>query len=95
MDIRRLLSSDGVVAASLIFISILCARPASAESCYDLWYDRNEIYADAGYCFKSRLGQETFGNKGCFTSSPNFNDVEALELKLIRREEKRRGCKVN
>ena len=33
---------------------------AQAASCYDLWYERNLIYAENGYCFSTNLGKRTF-----------------------------------
>jgi YARHG domain len=76
-------------------VSTLVISQASAQSCYDLWYARNKIYAENGYCFKTRLGRETFGNEGCFTSNPKLSEFEARDVKEIKREEKKRGCKVN
>ena len=69
--------------------------PATAASCYDLWYERNQIYRENGYCFTTKLARETFGNAGCFTSNPKLSKFEARDVKEIRLEEKRRGCKVN
>jgi hypothetical protein len=41
-------------------VTLLCAAAilastigANAQSCGDLWYERNEIYQRAGYCFKT------------------------------------------
>jgi hypothetical protein len=73
----------------------LMANHASAQSCYDLWYARNQIYAENGYCFKTQLGRDTFGNAGCFTSNPKLSKYEARDVKEIKQEEKKRGCKVN
>ena len=75
--------------------AIAFATPASAESCADLWYQRNQIFADNGYCFKTQLGIDSFGNAGCFTKNPKFTRAEAREIAAIKREEKRRDCKVN
>jgi hypothetical protein len=73
----------------------LPAAPASAESCYDLWYRRNEIFAANGYCFKTALGIDTFGNADCYTSSPRLSRSDRREVNAIKAEEKRRGCRVN
>ncbi|HRY02252.1 MAG TPA: YARHG domain-containing protein, partial [Beijerinckiaceae bacterium] len=40
----------------LIFAGLLVGAsvlPAYAQSCGELWYERNAIYKDAGYCFKT------------------------------------------
>jgi YARHG domain len=69
--------------------------PARADSCYDLWYRRNEIFAANGYCFKSQLGIDTFGNADCYTSNPKLTRAERREVNAIKAQERRQGCKVN
>jgi hypothetical protein len=53
----------------LAFVAIGCCfsgvAMAQDGSCADLWYRRNEIYKDAGYCFKTSRAIRTFGNAGC------------------------------
>jgi len=71
------------------------AQSAFADSCYDLWYERNAIYDDNGYCFKTSLGKRVFDNSDCYTSDPDFTRAEQRRIDQIRREEKRLGCKVN
>lgn len=66
---------------------------AYAESCYDLWYQRNSIYAEYGYCFKTELGKQTFGLT-CDTSNPPLTKDEKRRISQIKAEERRRGCKV-
>jgi hypothetical protein len=41
------------------------ASVASAQSCADLWVERNTYYKQAGYCFKTRRAIDYFGNGGC------------------------------
>jgi hypothetical protein len=71
------------------------AIPAKAESCYDLWYARNVIFAENGYCFTSQLGKQTFSNYECWTSNPKLTRAEQREIAAIKAEEKSRRCKVN
>ena len=47
---------------------------AMATSCYDLWYARNAIYDDNGYCFSTELAQDTFDNSDCWTKHPHFEE---------------------
>jgi hypothetical protein len=68
---------------------------ARAESCYDLWYARNLIYAENGFCFKTALGKETFSGYDCYTNKPALSKSERREVAAIKAEERRRGCKVN
>jgi hypothetical protein len=39
--------------------------PASAESCHQLWTERNSYYKARGYCFKTERAISYFGNGGC------------------------------
>lgn len=82
-----------LVIAGLTTLSF--AAPAMAASCYDLWYQRNAIYDDNGYCFKTQLGRETFDNSDCWTDNPRLSRAEQRRVDAIRREERRRGCHVN
>jgi hypothetical protein len=70
-------------------------QAAFADSCYDLWYERNAIYDDNGYCFRTALGKRVFDNSDCYTRNPSFTRAEQRRIDQIRREERRLGCKVN
>jgi hypothetical protein len=74
---------------------ILSVEPALAESCYDLWYERNSIYDANGYCFKTKLGRETFDNSDCYTKHPQFSEQEQWRIDQLKSEEENRGCQVN
>ncbi len=69
--------------------------PALAESCYDLWYERNQIYDDNGFCFKTQLGQDTFDNSDCWTSNPQLSRAEVKRVAAIKKREAAKRCKVN
>jgi hypothetical protein len=71
------------------------AEPAFAVSCYELWYERNAIFDENGYCFETELGQQTFDNSDCWTSSPRLSQSEQQRVNRIRRQERAMGCKVN
>lgn len=86
---KRLITMAGFL------VALMVSGSASAASCADLWYKRNSIYAQYGYCFKSSLGQRTFGNEGCYTNSPKLSGRDKAIVDNIKREEARRGCKVN
>ena len=51
------------------------ATPAAAQSCEDLWYQRNEIYKAQGYCFRTQRGISAFGNAGC-----QYDNIEDVPL---------------
>ncbi|MEZ5775251.1 MAG: YARHG domain-containing protein [Hyphomicrobiaceae bacterium] len=83
-----------VALAGLVAPSLASAGSYSGYSCYDLWYARNQIYAENGYCFKTQLARQTFG-AGCFPPYGRLSKWEARRVEQIRREERRRGCHVN
>lgn len=85
-----------IAAMAFVAVSTLTTTPAFAQrSCYDLWYARNLIYANNGYCFRTRLAIRTFGNTGCYTRNPRFSRAESRRIARIQREERIRGCRVN
>ncbi len=81
----------------LVFGIALTAIPsvAQAQSCYDLWYERNVLYDRRGFCFKTQLGRETFDNSDCYTNHPRLTRAEQLRVDAIRRQERRMSCRVN
>ena len=82
--------------ATVATVSIIAmSSTAMAASCYDLWYARNQIYADNGFCFSTSLAIRTFGNDGCYTKHPHFSKREQRKIDAIAAEEADRGCHVN
>lgn len=78
--------------------------PAFAQSapsnlfCAGLWYERNAIFRDAGYCFRTDRAIEAFGNDGCRYLA--IEDVplsrrQRAEVDRIRRWEREKGCTGN
>ncbi len=86
------ISAISAITALGIIISV---QPAMAASCYDLWYERNSIYNDNGYCFKTQLGQDEFDNSDCTTDNVRLSRSEQRQVDRIKNEEYNRGCKVN
>jgi hypothetical protein len=71
------------------------AVPAYAQSCHELWTERNSYYKARGYCFKTDRAINYFGNAGC-----RYHDEDRLPLTAgerrrigeIRRLERAKGC---
>jgi hypothetical protein len=86
-----------LAATAALAVVTLVALPsvAMAASCYDLWYERNQIYADNGYCFQTDLAIETFGNDDCYTRHPDFTHSEQKRINQIVALEKKKHCHVN
>lgn len=87
---RCMIAALVVAAGSVGFISA-----ASAQSCQDLWVERNSYYKQAGYCFKTDRAISYFGNGGCTyeveASVPLPRDIRARIAEIIRIE-RRNGC---
>jgi hypothetical protein len=83
---------------AIIAVGALLASAATAEaqSCYDLWYQRNAIFKAAGYCFRTRQAIAEFGNAGC-----QYDDERDVPLSVrarqrvesLRAQERRYGCR--
>jgi hypothetical protein len=76
------------------------SRPGSAidngaDSCFDLWLQRNQIMANKGYCFTTPLGKRHFAHYKCWTSSPRLTWQEQATVDHIRAKERQLGCRVN
>jgi hypothetical protein len=67
------------------------AQDYSSMSCDQLWYARNSIYSDAGYCFKTARGIAAFG-RGCFPPYGQLSGGAQARVGAIQTWEGRRGC---
>ena len=87
----KLLISAAMAAGLLVALPSV----AFAESCYDLWYERNSIYDSYGFCFQTALGEETFDNSDCYTRHPHLSYQDQQIVAEIQRREKLKHCHVN
>lgn len=65
-------------------------------SCQNLWYVRNSIYNDNGYCFKTKAAKAEFDNSDCFVKDAaklRLNKHEQANVDRIVRVEKEKGCR--
>ena len=49
-------------------------------SCEQLWFARNSLFKEAGYCFKTPRAIAAFGNAGCL-----YDDASAVHLPAEKR----------
>jgi hypothetical protein len=83
------------LACAALALGLTVQTATASDYCSDLWFERNQIYKDNGYCFKTRDAIRAFGNAGCA-----YDDVEDVPLSArenrrvqqIKREERRSGC---
>ena len=78
-------------AALLMMSSTAMAQSYRDMNCDELWYARNSIYADNGYCFQTARAIRTFGTN-CFSPWGELSRSEQQEVDLIRSWERRKGC---
>ena len=59
------------VVKTVALVTLLCLGSGMAEAqyrgmaCEQLYYERNLIYKNAGFCFKTERAIRQFGNAGC------------------------------
>lgn len=66
-----------------------------AYSCQELWVMRNQIFKNAGYCFKTQKAISYFGNGGCVYQDQDDVPLSAMDKIVIRdakKSEARQGC---
>lgn len=71
------------------------AQDYTSWSCQDLWFERNQIYKDAGYCFQTGRAIRTFGNAGCRYDRQGDVPLSANQRRIILqiiRAEHLNGC---
>lgn len=87
----RLLLAVLLTAAAVL----IATTDAHAQSCSELWYQRNSIFKAAGYCFKTARGIRTFGNAGCQYDDEAEVPLSQRQRQIVanlRAEERDRGC---
>ena len=64
-------------------------------NCENLWFIRNAIYAENGYCFRTELAISAFGNDNCRFANIGdvpLNKYEHYNVALIQKVERRKSC---
>jgi hypothetical protein len=84
------------LACALAGVVATLAASAAQAPCASLWYERNQVYKDAGYCFTTARAIRAFGNAGC--SYDDINDVplsanQRAVMQDIVAQERRMGCR--
>jgi hypothetical protein len=89
--IRKVAVAAAALAALIATSSFAEAANYGAMSCSQLWYARNSIYAQNGYCFKTARARSVFG-PGCFPPFGKLSGYEQQEINDIQYWESRKGC---
>ena len=72
-------------------VAAATAKPLRYMSCSELWYARNAIYAQNGYCFQTSRAISVFG-PACFPPYGRLSSYEQRQVNDIIAWERRRGC---
>jgi hypothetical protein len=82
--------------AAIVAPSVLAtASPVLAQSCQQLWVERNSFYKQGGYCFKTPRAISYFGNAGCLYDVEGrvpLSRYARARVAEISRVERRLGC---
>jgi len=81
----------GAAALALAAAPIAFSSAARADACDRLWYERNSIYADAGYCFQTARARAVFGAR-CYSPYGRLSPGAQRQVNEIQAEEDGRGC---
>lgn len=64
-------------------------------SCQNLWFVRNQVYNEHGYCFKTRAAKKAFDNSDCSVDDAadlDLNRKELTNVSTIKQVERQKGC---
>lgn len=84
-----------ICAIVVVGVEIASTSAPAQSRCERLWVARNQIYKDAGYCFKTRRAIAYFGNAGCQyddQSSVPLSRGEHARVARLQAEERELGC---
>lgn len=88
--------SRSTILASLVASVVLGFAASSANaysnlSCGQLWYERNAIFAQYGYCFQTQQAVSTFGRR-CYPPYGRLPPQAQQQVNEIIAWERRKGC---
>jgi len=66
--------------------------PTSGDVCSRLWYERNLIFHNNGYCFQTARAKAIFDTSQCTGRSPSLTSFEKSEVARIQAAERANGC---
>lgn len=78
-----------------VFLAASSTAATASRICDDLWFTRNWVMHQAGYCFGSILAQAQFDNSGCTGQQITLTPAQSAFVAEIQRRESVLGCSVN
>jgi hypothetical protein len=94
VDMQRILAATFL--AAMMYVLAGSSVQAQGDLCDRLWIERNAIYKENGYCFKTARAIRYFGNAGCVYDRERdvpLSRSERNQVARIHREERRLGCR--
>ncbi len=96
MNVMKHTALGAALVVATFALTPLASTPAQAQdaasmSCSQLWYARNKIYADNGYCFNTARARNVFG-AGCFPPYGRLSGWARERVNEIQYWESQRGC---
>jgi YARHG domain-containing protein len=84
----------GTIAAAILAAAAVAAQAQGI--CQSLWVERNSIYKEAGYCFKTARAINYFGNGGCrydVEAALPLSQSQRAQIGRILAMERANGCR--
>jgi YARHG domain len=72
------------LAATAIVLGAAAGHAQSAAECQQLWVQRNQIFKNRGYCFRTQAAIAYFGNVGCIYGNQDAVPLADSERSYIR-----------
>jgi len=89
---KKMFKVAGILLGLSVVPSATLVAGYDSMGCYDLWYARNAIFADAGQCFSKSRTIQVFG-KRCYAPYGRLNDYDDRRVNEIKYWENRKGCR--
>ena len=67
-------------------------RQFVGDICAELWFERNLIFHNHGFCFQSDRARSVFDTRNCTTRNPQLTAGEQNRVQEIQALERRSGC---
>jgi len=84
----------GLALAIMVSSTVAGLGAARADpDCIGLYVERNKVYAEAHYCFKTATALTYFSNAGCIPGAPHLTLDQQRRVADIQRAERRYNCR--
>ena len=80
---------------TVMWMAALAGPSMALELCDELWFGRNLVFDQAGYCFGSPLGKAVFNNADCTTSSPEISPKDQAYIAWVKETEAEWQCQID